>query len=153
ETGEDPAPFGRGGDTGALGKWDYLGRFLDSTVGAADIRKYKNEQKRAEEEAQKRAELQEFMKGQLPVYADADKKYADTYAQNTADVKKLMDEYLKNFTATMQGAIGNVNQAQESYKDTWLGSGGMKDQMTANAQSALTLEELMDPDNKVAQAF
>lgn len=111
------------------------------------------QRKRREEEERKRQETQDLLAGQLPKYAEADTKYADTYKQNTADIKKLMDEYLANFQNTMQGAIGNVNQAQQSYYDTWLGSGGMKDQMTANAKSALTLEELMDPDNKVAQAF
>lgn len=113
----------------------------------------KAEKKRREEEEQKRAELQEFLKGQLPKYAEADTQYQNTYAQNTADIKKLMDEYLANFTATMQGAIESSEKARDSYADTWLGSGGMKDQMTANAKSALTLEELMDPDNKVAKAF
>lgn len=113
----------------------------------------KAEKKRREEEERKRQETQDLLASLLPKYDAADTQYQNTYAQNTAAIKKLMDEYLKQFETTMQGSIASSEQARDSYADTWLGSGGMKDAMTKNAQSALTLEELMDPDNKVATAY
>ena len=115
------------------------------------------QKKRRIEEERRRNEINDYLKSQLPKYADADTKYADSYTQNTTDIKKLMDEYLANFTATMQGSIVSSEGARDSYTDSWLGvdgaGGGMKDVMTNNANSALTLEEMMDPDNKVAMAY
>lgn len=151
DSGEKFSPFGKDGDTGALGKWDVIGTTLDSVNPWTD--RYKQDQKAKAEEEAKRLEVQELLKSHLPKYAEADTKYANTFESNSAAIKKMMDDYLAQFQQTMQGSIASSEQARDSYADTWLGQGGMKDAMTNNANSALTLEEMMDPDNKVAMAF
>jgi len=118
--------------------------------------KTKEQKKREAEEAAKRAELDSYLAGQLPAYAQADTDYANDYRDNTADIRKLMDDYLAQFQKTMQGSIASSEQARDSYTDSWLGTDGRqgtKAQMEANADSAMTIEERDDPNNKVAMAY
>lgn len=118
--------------------------------------KTKEQKRREAEEAQKRAELDSYLAGQLPAYAQADTDYANSYRENTDDIKKMMDEYLAQFRETMQGSISSSEQARDSYTDSWLGKdgkGGTQAQMQSNADSAMTLDERDDPNNKVAMAF
>jgi hypothetical protein len=132
---------------------------VDEAFGWSESKKDKERKRKEQEE---RDALQAFMAGQLPKYAQADTDYANTYSQNTANIKKLMDEYLATFEKTLKGSIDSSTQARDSYTDSWLGKdmdgdgirdGGTQAQMQANADSAMTIDEFGDPDNKVAMAY
>lgn len=151
----DFSAFGMGGESGALGKYDYLGQGLDkSNPWLQSDRKSKDAKAKSEAAAQ---ELYGKTQGLNDKLNEADDSYLSTFNGKSSaylsGAEVLVNDYLKSINGLKSQAEGQANDAKQTYTNSILP--GYKDAMAkakVNSDSAMTLAQAGDPNNPVMKA-
>lgn len=150
------SPFGADGGQGRLGSGDVVGTFLDKQNPMVQSKKAAD--KRAEQQAAENAERQGVRDANVQALNTADDTH---YTQTSANVGTLKsstqaktDQLVKQLESLITEAQAQGTKADATYTNTILPA--LEDVLSkhkANANSAMTLEEAMDPNNKLATSI
>lgn len=153
--GEGFSIGGLGGKSGALGKYDYLGKAFDNANPYLQADK---ERKKREEEAKARAQELYGKTGELNQKLNqSDSAYKDAFGAGSKDYMNnayaILAGYQKKVHDLESQAQSQANDSTATYTNTIMPEfKNAMEQAKANAASAMTLEEAGDPNNKVQKA-
>lgn len=154
--GGDFSVGGMGGESGALGEWDYIGKTLDKSNPWLQADKKADE---AAEEAKRNArDLYAGTHELNKSLNEADTAYSDTFGSASSRYMRGADELVGQYTSKIDDlqnqAQGQARDARRTYTNSILP--GYKDAMglaRTNAHQAMTLQQAGDPNNPIMKSI